>query len=82
MDFIAGVEMEKISTIDSNHVIDLLAQGNIPMWIILIMLMFCLFVLAWIKFEPSMRSFFHFIGDFFHQGEQVEKEKEKKSLKK
>lgn len=72
--------MDKISTIDSNHVIDLLAGGNIPMWIILILLFLSLFMLAWIKFEPSIRSFFYFVGDFFHHGENVEKEKEKNAL--
>jgi hypothetical protein len=72
--------MDKISTIDSNHVIDLLAEGNIPMWIILILLFISLFMLAWIKFEPSIRSFFYFIGDFFHHGEKSEKEKEKNAL--
>ena len=72
--------MESISKIDTNHVIDLLAEGNIPMWIILIILLISLFLLAWIKFEPSIRSFFYFIGDCFRRGETLEKEKEKNAL--
>ena len=72
--------MDTISTIDSNHVIDLLAEGNIPMWIILILLFLSLFMLAWIKFEPSIRSFFYFIGGLFRHGEKAEKEKEKNAL--
>jgi hypothetical protein len=37
-------------------------------------------MLAWIKFEPSIRSFFYFIGGLFRHGEKAEKEKEKNAL--
>lgn len=71
--------MEKISTIDSNHIIDLLAAGNIPMWIMTVLLFICLFIITWIKFEPSVRNLFFFFKDFFSREEKLEREKEKDS---
>lgn len=69
-----------ISTIDSNHIIDLLAAGNGYIWTLTVLVYLCLFMLAWIKFEPSIRSLFFLIGGIFSNRDKEEKEKENYSL--
>lgn len=71
---------EVVSQIDSNAIINYLAQGNPFIWVLLVILIFVAFIAAWIYFEPKIRSLFLFFGDLFSKDEKIEKEKEKNAL--
>lgn len=66
--------------LDSNAFLNYLAQGNPFIWIVFIFVLLTLFIMAWIYFEPKIRSLVFFIKDSFSKDEKIEKEKEKNTL--
>lgn len=71
---------EVVSQIDSNAIINYLAQGNPFIWVLFLILVIIAFIAAWIYFEPKLRSLFFFIGDLFSRDEKLEREKERNAL--
>lgn len=69
-----------MTPINSDTLINLLAEGNIYVWILFLFFLLVMFMLAWIKFEPSIRSLFMFIFSINSNDEKLEKEKEKNAL--
>lgn len=69
-----------VSQIDSNAIINYLAQGNPFIWVLLLIAMCITFVGLWIYFEPKIRSLFFFLKDVCSTDERMEKEKEKNAL--
>lgn len=63
--------------IDLNKIIDYAAQGNLT---IIIMGSIIIFLLAWIKYEKSIRSLFKFMFSLHPRKTKEEKMKEKNSL--
>lgn len=69
-----------LSKLDSNKVFDALIEGNPFAWLFFLAVLIILFLIAWIKFELSMRSFFLFMGNLFHYKTRREAELEKNAF--
>lgn len=69
-----------LSGLDSNKVFDALIEGNPFAWLFFSVMMIILFLVAWIKFESSMRSFFLFMGSLFHYKSRRELELEQNAF--
>lgn len=64
-------------SVDTNKVIDYIAQGNLT---IIIMTIIILALLAWIKYEKSIRNLFYFIKNLSNREARLERQKESNAM--